>query len=83
MAVGNGVVEQSCSNEPGRVADVGHEDGPYLISDLAESFEIPIARIGTGSGNDQFRAGFMSFGFHLLHINAPALAINTVKDRVI
>lgn len=48
-----GVRELARGDEPGRVRDVGHEEGAVLVGGLAQGGVVPVARVGGGAADDE------------------------------
>ena len=64
MRVFHGVLQQPRGDQTGRVGHVHHQQRAHLVGDLAHAFVIPLARVGRGAADDQFRLALQGLALH-------------------
>ena len=69
-------------DEAGEMRHVDHEVGADAVCDLAETLEVPGARIGRAAGDDQFRLHFLGAARDLVHIDDLVVAAHGVVLRL-
>ena len=77
------VVEQSGSDESGGVCHVDHEQGADLVGDLTHALVVPVAGVGRGTADDQFRTLAEGHFFHLVVVHAARLLLHVVLQGVV
>ena len=65
-------------DEAGEVRHIGHEIGADAVGDLAESLEVPEARIGRGAADDQLRLHLLHAPLDLVHVNGVIVLAHRV-----
>ena len=83
MAILQRVVQEALGDEAGRVADVGHEDGSHLVGNGTHTLVVPIAAIGRGTGNDEFRLALKCNLLHLVVVDTTGFLGDMVSNGLV
>ena len=82
MRVFHGVVQQSCSDQAGRVGHVHEQQRADFVRDFAHAFVVPFARIGRSAADDQFRLAFQRLAFHGVVVDHARRLVELVAHGV-
>ena len=82
MGIFQRVVEQTGSDESGRVSHVNHEQGAYFVGNATHASVVPFARICAGATHNQFWMYAASCFFHLVVVNKPGVFFHVVFHLV-
>eukprot|EP00968_Pinguiococcus_pyrenoidosus_P005605 scaffold363_cov255-Pinguiococcus_pyrenoidosus.AAC.15 len=77
-----GALEHAGSDEAGGVRHVAHEQRAVLVSDGAEAFVVPIARVRGAAHDDESRLEERGGLAQLLHVDEAGLRVHAVGQRL-
>ncbi len=72
----------AAGHQPCEMRHVDHQVGADLVGDLAETLEVPGARIGRSAGDDQFWPHLLGLFRHRIHVDDLVLAPHRVVLRL-
>ena len=65
------------------MSHINHQEGTYLIRNLAHAGIIPLTAVGTTTTDNQLRLVFQSQLLHLVVIHTTRLLVQVVADRIV
>ena len=80
VSILNRILEQTGSDQTGRVSHVDQQDGAYFVRDLAHTLVVPLTRISRSTADDQLGFVLQSLALHIVVIHALGLRIELVTD---
>ncbi len=83
MCVLHRVLQQTGSDQAGRVSHIHHEDGAHLVSDGAHALPIPFAGVGRCTADDQLGFVFQRLALHIVVVDQTRFRIQLISDCMI
>ena len=77
------IFEQTSSNEASRVSHIDHQDGTYLVGNLAHTGIVPFAAISRTATDDEFWLVLEGEALHLVVIDATGIFAHIVGNRLV
>ena len=76
------VIQQTGSNQTGRVRHVHHKNGAYLVCYATDTSVVPLAAVSTRAGNDEFGLMRASFELEVIVIHATRFFVEVIAYSV-
>ena len=83
MCILNRVVEQSGSNQSGRVSHIYHKQSTNLIGNLAHALVVPLAAVGRAAADDELRLVLESELLHMVVVYASGFWVEVVANGIV